>query len=107
MSNTFELRAVGLTLDCHDPEKMADFWQAARLPQARGSGAALHYAERFPGPTSTQSLDPSKSARGQDCEASDASRFIPVRCRGDDRPPGDLGSDHLAAWRYGRRPSRL
>ncbi len=29
MSETFELRAVGLTLDCHDPEKLADFWQAA------------------------------------------------------------------------------
>ncbi len=29
MSDTFELRAVGLTLDCNDPEKIADFWQAA------------------------------------------------------------------------------
>ncbi len=29
MSDTFELRAVGLTLDCADPATLADFWQEA------------------------------------------------------------------------------
>ncbi len=39
MSDTYELRAVGLTLDCADPETLADFWQAALgFRQRQGNG---------------------------------------------------------------------
>jgi len=29
MADTPQLRAVGVTIDCSDPERIADFWQAA------------------------------------------------------------------------------